>query len=169
MDDPRSTTNLTDADLIRRVAEGETGALELLYDRSAWFVYANAFRMLHDRSRAQDLVSQVYFSFWQWQSSYPGAWRRHPAGYQEERSALTSWLLTLTHSLAIRSFPDLFHIPESRFADDLDVPRDVRKEEVRQATLRVLVAEAMDWLPASQRHVFELRAVQGLNAQDPLK
>jgi RNA polymerase sigma factor (sigma-70 family) len=166
MDEPRSTTNLTDADLIRRVAEGETRALELLYDRSAWFVYANAFRMLHDRSRAQDIVSQVYLSFWQWQSSYPGVWWwRHPAGYRAERSALTWRLLTLTSSLAIHSFPDLFYLPESRFADDLDVPRDVRKEEVRQATLRVLVAEAMDWLPASQRHVFELRAVQGLSAQ----
>ena len=165
MDEPRPTTNLSDADLIRRVAEGETGALELLYDRSAWFVYANAFRMLHDRSRAQDLVPKVYLSFWQWQLSYKNIWWRQHAGYREERSALTSWLLTLTHSLAVRRFPDLLYIPESRFADDVDVPRDVRKEEVRQATLRVLVAEAMDWLPATQRHVFELRAIQGLSAQ----
>ena len=166
MDEPGPTVNLSDADLIRRVAEGETRALELLYDRSAWFVYANAFRMLHDRSRAQDLVPQVYLSFWQWQLRYPGVlWRKQHAGYRGERSALRSWLLTLTHSLAIHSFPDLFYIPESRFADDLDVSTDMRKEEVKQATLRVLVAEAMDWLPASQRHVFELRAVQGLSAQ----
>src|SRR5690348_17722426 len=47
----------------------------------------------------------------------------------------------------------------------LPISRDIRKEEVRQATLRVLVAEAMDWLPTSQRHVFELRAVQGISAQ----
>jgi RNA polymerase sigma factor (sigma-70 family) len=166
MAEPRPTTNPSDADLIRRVAAGETGALELLYDRSAWFVYADAFRMLHDRSRAQDIVSQVYLSFWQWQSRYPGVWWwRHPAGNRAERSALTWRLLTLTHSLAIHSFPDLFSIPERRVADDLDVPRDVRQGEVRQATLRVLVAEAMDWLPATQRHVFELRVVQGLSAQ----
>jgi RNA polymerase sigma factor (sigma-70 family) len=163
MDKPRPTFDLTDTDLIRRVAEGETGALELLYDRSAWFVYANAFRVLHDRSRAQDLVSQVYLSFWQ---RYPGIlWWKHYAVPEGERSALTLWLLTLTHSLAIHRFPDLPHIAESRFADDLDIPRDIGKEEIRQATLRVLVAEAMDWLPASQRRVFELRAVQGLSAQ----
>ena len=67
----------------------------------------------------------------------------------------------LTHSLAIQRFPDLLYIPESRFADEGDIPRDIREEEVKQATLRVLVAEAMDWLPASQRHVFELQLSKG--------
>ena len=73
--------------------------------------------MLHDRSRAQDLVPQVYLSFWQWQSRYKNAWWRLHEGYREERSALTLRLLTLTHSLAIQRFPDLLYIPERRFAE----------------------------------------------------
>ncbi len=53
MDEPRSTIDLTDADLIRRVGEGETEALDLIRPLRR-FVYANAFRMSPYRSRAQD-------------------------------------------------------------------------------------------------------------------
>src|SRR3990172_8779334 len=83
-------TEVSDAELIGRVAKGDATALEVLYDRYARVVTGFALRIVGDRQQAEELLQEVFFRVWQQAGSY-----------STERGAFGSWLLSITHNLAI--------------------------------------------------------------------
>lgn len=86
-----SPTALEDADLLRRVAEGDESAVEALYNRYGRACFALARRILDDPQLAEDVVQQVFLALWQ------------GSGYDPSRGAVSTWLLSVTHHKAVDS------------------------------------------------------------------
>lgn len=81
---------LADEDLVARVADGDAGAFEIVYDRHAKVAFSLAFRLLGERSAAEDLVQDAFLSVWR------GADRFSPA-----LGSVRTWVLSIVHHRGI--------------------------------------------------------------------
>jgi RNA polymerase sigma-70 factor (ECF subfamily) len=79
-----------DAALVASVAQGDSRALELIYERHSRGVYSLALRLLADGPAAEDVVQETFLKLW-----------RQPAAYQSDRGRLLAWLLGVAHHRAI--------------------------------------------------------------------
>lgn len=154
--------NLSDQQLMRRVVDGDPLALESLYGRYASAVMGLAFKMLGERSLAEEVVQETFWRVW-----------RNGATFRQTQGAFSSWLLGITRNLCI----DIWRRRNSR-------PQPVSEEETRSGSNplpdpQVDVAEsawtaikhrqvrtAMDSLPPAQRRVLELAYFWGMTRQE---
>ena len=88
----RVATVADDADraVLERIARGELGALDDLYERYKTMSYSIAYRITNDASLAEDVVQEAFL----------GAWR-NAARYMEGRGSVKTWLLSIVHHRAI--------------------------------------------------------------------
>jgi len=153
---------LNDAELIGRVAEGEAEALEVLYDRYNRVVYSFALRIVSDPLIAEELLQEVFFRAWQ-----------QGKAFRESRGAFVTWLLSITHNMAIdevrkrRRRPQKADSeePELVLAGMPDASQDV-EGEVWLTSLRATIESAMTQLPPAQREAIELAYFQGLTQRE---
>lgn len=145
--------------LVARMADRDSGALSILYDRYSGMLLALATRILHDPSAAEEILQEV---FWQ-------AWRQ--AGrYDPSRSSVSTWLVLLTRSRSIDRLRSR-KVKERTIAAvrDEGAPthtspagvRDVLMQE-RQQRLREELAQ----LPEAQKEVLELSFFEGLTQRE---
>src|SRR3954464_2950577 len=73
-----------------RLAGGDLGALDRLYEHYGAMAYAIAYRITGDRSAAEDVV----------QDAFLGAWR-NAGRYADARGSVRTWLLSIVHHRAI--------------------------------------------------------------------
>lgn len=78
-----------DAALLLRVKHGDEAAVEALYGRYGGPCFSLARRILDDPQLAEDVVQQVFLALWQ------------GSGYDPSRSAVSTWLLSVTHHKAV--------------------------------------------------------------------
>src|SRR5215207_10458685 len=103
---------VTDSDLLRRTADGDTAAFEILYRRFARPVFGLALRLLRDRSRAEDAVQETFAAIW-----------RSAGSYRPERGPGAPWL----YAVARNAIVDRARARrEQTFADAPDEPADAR-------------------------------------------
>jgi len=153
---------LSDTDLIGRVSEGDAGALEILYERYNRIVYSFALRIVGDPQIAEELLQEVFFRTWQ-----------QGKAFRENRGAFVTWLLSITHNMAIdevrkrRRRPQKADSaePELVLAGVADTSQDV-EGEVWLSSLRATIEKAMLQLPAAQREAIELAYFQGLTQRE---
>lgn len=88
----RVATVADDADraVLERIARGELGALDDLYERYKTMSYSIAYRITNDATLAEDVVQEAFL----------GAWR-NAARYIEGRGSVKTWLLSIVHHRAI--------------------------------------------------------------------
>lgn len=88
----RVATVADDADraVLERIARGELGALDDLYERYKTMSYSIAYRITNDATLAEDVVQEAFL----------GAWR-NAARYVEGRGSVKTWLLSIVHHRAI--------------------------------------------------------------------
>jgi RNA polymerase sigma-70 factor (ECF subfamily) len=150
---------VNDEQLLARVAQGEHAALAVLYDRYAGAVFAMALRIVADREIAQEVTQEIFLRVW-----------RHAATYDSRRGRATTWILGLTHHLAIdqvrRRRTQARPMPAGDDGETitLDVPDpavDVEAEVWGAERQRVLAAALRD-LPPPQREVIEHAYFRGL-------
>lgn len=79
-----------DAELAGRMATGDPGALEELYDRYAPAVFGLLARLVPDPHRREAILEDVFLTVW-----------RRAAGYDGRRGQLSSWLMAIAHHKAI--------------------------------------------------------------------
>ena len=155
-------STLTDVDLIGRVSDGDAKALEVLYDRYNRVVYSFALRIVADPRIAEELLQEVFFRAWQ-----------QGKAFRETRGAFVTWLLSITHNMAIvegrkrRRRPQKADSedPEMVLAGVADTRQDV-EDEVWLSSLRTTIETAMQELPAAQRDAIELAYFQGLTQRE---
>jgi RNA polymerase sigma-70 factor, ECF subfamily len=153
---------LGDADLIGRAADGDAHALEVLYDRYARVVYSFALRIVGDQQVAEELLQEVFFRAWQQGSSF-----------RSSRGSFITWLLSITHNMAIDEVRKRRRRPQKSDNDDPetalagvpDAGQDV-EEEVWLGTLRETISAAMETLPPAQREAIELAYFRGLTQRE---
>jgi RNA polymerase sigma-70 factor (ECF subfamily) len=149
-----------DAELLRRMADGDEAALAALYDRWVGRVHTLAFWILKDADEAEDVVEET---FWQ-------AWRT-AARYDGVRSAGSTWLVMIARSRALDRLR-----AQRRRADWTSAPGtagtllDMASPGERDPTARTeegehsaVLAEAIGALPSEQRQVLELAFFGGLS------
>ena len=152
---------MDEREIIERVRAGDNDAFGALVDRYQSRVYSLALRMCGNEDDALDLSQEAFLR----------AWRNLP-NFQFE-SAFSTWLFRLTHNICI----DFLRSRKRKAAVSLTVSQDGEEEaqfdlpdpapDPEQALLmaedRALVAKALAALPAEQREIIVLRAVNGLS------
>ena len=149
-------TTLADEEVMQLVQQGEPRAFELLFDRHGAAAFSLAYRMLGNRTGAEDVSQEAFLSIW-----------RSRLRYQADRGSVRTWVLGIVHHRAIDALRrNLVHDRrrssaegiEERFeaAERTDV-EVARREEARG------VRAALETLPAEQSRVIELAYFGGFS------
>lgn len=157
---PRRTTisdvngELTDGDLIARVAARDERAFGELYHRYSRSVLGLALRRIGDRGRAEDAVQETFASIW-----------RSAARYDARKGPGAPWLYTVARNTvidALRRSPEaaIGDGPEQTSAD----PGPAEAAESGWTSWRVHRAVAT--LPEAERVVIELAYWSGLSQSE---
>ncbi len=157
MDSGKSNPNETPTDghLWSAIAQGDTNALGLLYDRHAGLVYGIALKVLGSAQEAEDLTQDIFLKL------------TESSSYDPQRGSLRTFLAVLTRSRAIdrlrsrrrreqqsrRSQGDMRASPPAA-----DNPTDAALQQERSQEVRAALAA----LSGSQRQVLEMIYYDGL-------
>lgn len=142
----------TEAALLARVADGDTGAFEELYGLMSGRVFGLVLRVLRDRHQAEEVTQEVFLETW-----------RQAARYRPSLGSATAWILRTAHSRAV----DRVRAAQASTARDLRVGiRDhtvvESPEELVAARLdNAAVERALAALPEAQRKAIILTHLAG--------
>ena len=78
-----SPSDVTDAQLMARVIEGDQAALGELYDRYAGTAYRSAYRLLGDPGWAEEVVQETMLALWDRAELYDPPLRRSRRGWDD--------------------------------------------------------------------------------------
>jgi RNA polymerase sigma-70 factor, ECF subfamily len=155
--DKQRAERLADEDLMPLLAEKDPEAFEVFYDRHGGAAYSLAYRIVGDRSGAEDVVQEAFLSIW-----------RSGAHFDRARGSVRSWTLGIVRNRAIDAlrrqsgkapkldFDDEAAI-EQRAAPDYTDEQALQRESARE--LRGALSE----LPDEQSKVIELAYFGGFS------
>lgn len=153
---------LSDAELVQRMADGDVGALDVLYSRYARPVYSFALRIVGDGPLAEEVLQEAFLRAWQ-----------QAGRFEFARGSFASWLLSIAHNLAIDEVRRRQRRPQRADAVEIDdvlrleVDESANVEEAAEATeLRARIGAVMARLPPPQRQVIELAYFEGLTQRE---
>ncbi|HEY1974285.1 MAG TPA: sigma factor [Pseudonocardia sp.] len=92
----------SDERLVERVANADASALGALYDRHGVLAYSLALRICGERSRAEDVVREIFRALW-----------RDPQLFDPRRGGLPGWLLTQVQHRSVELVRQSGRPPES--------------------------------------------------------
>lgn len=155
----QSGVETVDEELIERLAQGDLAALDALYSRYARPVFSLALRVLGDTADAEEVTQDVFERVW-----------RHAPSFDSERGRFGTWLLSMTHHVAIDNVRKRQRRPQTVQGETaervVNVMPDTRVD-VGESTLRNMQAEqvrrALHSLPPSQQQAIELAYFGGLS------
>lgn len=160
--DPTDSDQATDAELMRRVSLGDAGALESLYSRYARVVYSFSYRIVRDGALAEEILQEAFVRTW-----------TQADRFRTSRGNFASWLLSITHNLAIDEVRKRQRRPQRSDAIDIGdvlfglVDETTSVEEAVEArALRERVTLAMNTLPEAQRESVELAFYGGYSQRE---
>jgi RNA polymerase sigma-70 factor, ECF subfamily len=156
-------TDTLERELIHRVAAGERSAFKQLYDTHSPRVLSLLLRLVGNRDDAEELVQDVFLSFWNHAESLRG------------ESKLSTWLYRVAVNRAINfkkrggllfQIKQLFSLEtdEESLIDRLPASESDspdRQLEMKQAQTQL--ADLLATLPERQREVFLLHKLEGLS------
>lgn len=153
----RASEDLTDEELLSRVAGGDTEAFASFYDRHEALWYGLALRIVADAAEAEDVLQEAVVLVWE----------RAPQ-YDPRQGKAASWAVTVVRHKAIdrvravrrraglvERFAD--GTPEAGFAAGPGTPGRLEEESVG------IVRRTLAALPAEQRRAIELAFFGGLS------
>jgi RNA polymerase sigma-70 factor, ECF subfamily len=143
-----------DAQLLRRIADGDQQALASLYRRRGSLLYSLVVRMLVSEMEAQEVMQDAFVLIW----------RRAPQ-YDVDRSSPVAWMIMITRGLAL----DRLRARSRRTAGQAAYEREVASLEIevkgeRQAErdeLATACAAALHRLPEPQARSLQLAFLRG--------
>ena len=149
-----SDADRTDRIQMARLARGDLGALDVLYEQYGAMAFSIAYRITGDRSAAEDVVQEAFL----------GAWR-NAGRYVDARGSVRTWLLSIVHHRAIdaiRRRRPTVELPETEatLPDTLTLPDVWADVELRLD--RESVRGAMGSISEVQREAIELAYFGGL-------
>jgi RNA polymerase sigma-70 factor, ECF subfamily len=141
---------LADEDLMPLVGRKDPEAFGVFYDRHGGAAFSLAYRIVGDRSAAEDVTQEAFLSIW-----------RSGAKYDRTRGSVRSWALGIVRNRAIDVLRrESGRAPKLAFDDEgvlerRPAPERTDAEALRRETARE-VRGALDLLPAEQQRVIKL-------------
>jgi len=148
---------LTDAQLVVRIARRDDGALAEIYRRHARAIYGLARRVVGDVAEAEDVTQEAFLHLWSC-----------PERFDARRGSLRTYLLTHAHGRAV-------DVVRSRAARRLREERDALgavhagddlDREVWDLAVADQVTRALSMLSAEERRAIELAYFDGLTYRE---
>lgn len=141
---------LADEELMPLFAQRDPAAFEVFYDRHAGAAYALAYRIMGDRSAAEDVAQEAFLSIW-----------RSRERFDTARGSARAWVLSVARHRAIdalrhratrpkKAAIETEEVLESRAAEERTDEEAIRRDSSRRLH-GVLAA-----LPSDQSQVLEL-------------
>jgi RNA polymerase sigma factor (sigma-70 family) len=159
---PRSPEDsAADLELLRRLATGDRGAVEDLYERFRRPAFALARRVLGDDTLAEDVLQDVFLSIW-----------RDPGAFDGSRGSVASWLLAMVHHKAVDAVrrEESHRRRRTRAEDDLALTAPTQTTDVADAAYERVVAgrvrAALHALPEAQREALTLAYYGGYTQRE---
>ena len=159
---PRSLAALSDAAVLRLVAERQADALAELYDRFSPTLLALARRILGANADAEDVLQEVFVQVW-----------NRGERYDPARSSVSTWLVLIARSRAIdrlrsRKVIERTQEATAQAAEVLGGPHTspeaIQNVLTRQRHERV--RRELEALPPEQRQVLEMAFYEGLTQSE---
>ena len=151
---------LADEELMPWIAEKDPEAFEVFYDRHGGAAYALAYRILGDRTAAEDCIQEAFISIW-----------RSGGKFDASRGSVRAWTLSIVRNRAIDALRSKAgKAPKLTFDDDEILaarPAEERTEEeaIRNETATE-VRGALTKLPQDQSKVLELAYFGGFSQSE---
>jgi RNA polymerase sigma-70 factor, ECF subfamily len=135
----------TDRDLLDRIVAGDRVALRTLFIRHNVRVYRFVLRLVGDKAKAEDIVSEVFFDVWR------------KAGSFEARSQVSTWILAIARYKAIT----VLRKPRDEMLDDDVAEAIIDQTDDPQIALekketRGLLWECLKKLSSEHREIIDL-------------
>ena len=148
--------------LIGRIAQGDRGAMQVLYGRHHVRVFRFGLRLVRSEQIAEDLISEVFLDVWR------------QAGKFEGRSSVSTWLLGITRFKALsalrkRRDAELNEEAANAIEDESDDPEvAVQKKDTGAVLRKCLMAlsaehrEIVDLVYYHEKSVEEVAGIVGI-------
>lgn len=151
----------SDEELMKRTAEGDSQAFEILYERYSQSVLSYLYRMLGNVEDVESIGQEVFLRAFRFRATY-----RYP-------QKLSTWLFTITRNLAInqarrRRRSPVRNVTELNL-DGIDISGDPYQvatratDDLEKQEEIVGVLKALDGLPTDQKEVIVLGVFQDLS------
>jgi RNA polymerase sigma-70 factor (ECF subfamily) len=162
-----SLAALSDAALVRLVAERRPEALAELHDRFAPTLLALARRILDNHADAEEVLQEVFVQVW-----------KRGERYDPARSSVSTWLVLIARSRAIdrlrsRKVVERTHEASAQSASGVGASGVAEPHTSPEALENVFIQERhervrreMAALPAEQRQVLEMAFYEGLTQSE---
>ena len=142
------------------IAEKDPEAFEVFYDRHGGAGFSLAYRILGDRTAAEDCIQEAFISIW-----------KSGARFDRTRGSVRSWTLSIVRNRAIDALRSKSgKAPKLTFDDDAILesrPAEEHTEkEVLAAETAVEVRGALSQLPGEQSKVIELAYFGGFSQSE---
>ncbi|HEY8770460.1 MAG TPA: sigma-70 family RNA polymerase sigma factor [Thermoleophilaceae bacterium] len=148
--------NLADEELMALLQEGSTRAFELVYDRHGGAAFSLAYRMVPNRTTAEDITQEAFLSIW-----------RSRTRYEPTRGSVRTWVLGIVHNRAIDALRrNIVHDRRRTSAEGLEEREEApERTEIEVARLQEAhsVRDALKELPKEQARVLELAYFGGFS------
>ena len=156
---PVSAARKSDGELLRQIGSGDPHAVGDLYDRYAPMLFPLAFRIVRDRSEAEDIVHDAFVAV-----------SDRASQYVADRGSVAAWLVTLVRNLAIDrtrrrdrrgglTRDILAYEPSALGERHVPDPESICVSVSEQAKIRRALAS----LPEAQRETLEVAFFEGLS------
>jgi len=140
---------LADEELMELVGRGDARAFEAIYDRHGGPAFSLAYRMVGNRTIAEDITQEAFLSIW-----------RSRLRYQRDRGSVRTWVLGIVHHRGIDALRrNLVHERRRESAEGIEERHEAAERPELEAERREearTVRAAIEELPDQQSQVIEL-------------
>jgi len=148
---------LGDEELMPLVAEKDPEAFEVFYDRHGGAAFSLAYRIVGDRTSAEDVTQEAFLSIW-----------RSGARYDRARGSVRAWTLGIVRNRAIDALRrQSGNAPKLTFDDDAVLEQrpspDMTDEQALERETARTVRGALGELPSEQSKVIQLAYFGGFS------
>ena len=143
-----------DGNLVLRIGARDEAALVMMMERYSRPVYSAAFRVLRERSDAQEVTQDVFHALW-----------RRPERFDAERGKLGTWLIILSRSRALDLLRNREHASELSILG-VETLNTGFNTVMNPCEAKVLLGQLTDGLPDEQAWAIRKVYLEGYTASE---
>lgn len=149
-----------DSFLLAQVEKRDPDALQALYRKYSNRVFSLIYRIVENRSAAEELLQDTFYRLWE-----------RPHFYSAEKGTLVSWLLTVGRNIALdhkrkESRRAAHHVITPGDGEGFDIENLPEIGALTDPDLSRSIRQAMESLPPAQKSTLEMAYFEGLTHQE---